>query len=63
MISLSDRQLKIVTTAAETIPTERRDIFLQRVAAMMQFRPRSDQDIADVCVLAAFGLARQGSAA
>ncbi len=40
MIGLTDSQLKIIMTAANTVPVERRDIFLQRVGAMLSMRHR-----------------------
>ena len=47
MIALSDRQMQVVTTAAANVPHEKRSLFLERLAALMQFRPRTDQDVAD----------------
>jgi hypothetical protein len=56
-IALSDSQLAIVSEAAATIDPERRDVFLQRVAAMLRIRRRfTDADVADVCKLALCGL-------
>jgi hypothetical protein len=58
MISLSDHQLKVVMAAAAGIDPDRRDVFLQRVAAMLKLRGRfSDADVADVAKLALTGLA------
>lgn len=57
MVSLTDPQLKIVMTAANAVPVERRDIFLQRVGAMLKVRGRfTDADVADVAKLAIAGL-------
>jgi hypothetical protein len=57
MIGLTDSQLKIIMTAANTVPVERRDIFLQRVGAMLSMRHRfSDTDVVDVTTLAIAGL-------
>ena len=56
-LALTDQQLAIVMPVATSIDSGRRDQFLRRVSAMMQFRPKTDQDLADVCALAAFGLA------
>ncbi|MGB8156030.1 MAG: hypothetical protein WCF34_06930 [Pseudolabrys sp.] len=40
-------------TAANAVPVERRDTFLQRVGAMLKLRYRfSDTDVADVAQLA-----------
>jgi hypothetical protein len=63
MLALTDQQLGIVMAVARTIDPGRRDQFLQRVNSMMKFRPRTDQDITDVCALAAFGLTQQGGGA
>jgi hypothetical protein len=57
MISLSDAQLQTVMQAAAGIDPERRDIFLQRCAAMLKLRGRfTDSDVADVTRLALCGL-------
>ena len=40
MIALTDPQLKIVMDAAIALAPERRDIFLQRVGAMLNMRGR-----------------------
>jgi hypothetical protein len=57
MVSLTDHQLAIVTDAARTMPVGRRDISLQRVAAMLRMRGRfTDADVADVARLAMAGL-------
>jgi hypothetical protein len=46
--------------AARGIDPERRDVFLQRVGAMLRFRGRfTDDDVADVAGLARCGLAHQ----
>jgi hypothetical protein len=55
VIGLTDIQLKIIMTAARAIPVEKRDIFLQRIAAMLALRSRgrfTDTDVADVAQLA-----------
>lgn len=36
MLSLSDHQLRIVMTASGSLPTEKRSMFLERVAARLQ---------------------------
>ena len=57
MVSLSDHQLKIVTTAANAVPVERRGIFLERFGAMLKLRGRfTDDDVSDVVALAARAL-------
>ena len=60
MVSLSDHQLKTVMDAAIALGPERRDIFLQRVGAMLNMRGRfSDGDVQDVVGLALCGLVHQ----
>jgi hypothetical protein len=57
MVSLSDRQLQLVMLSARTIEPERRDVFLQRIDAMLRMRHRfDDDDVIDVCGLASCGL-------
>jgi hypothetical protein len=46
MISVSDRQLRIVTAAADQLPVEARGTFLRRVVA--ELRGRQDFDDSDV---------------
>jgi hypothetical protein len=38
MVSLSDHQLEIVTTAASAVPVECRSVFLERPGAMLRMR-------------------------
>ncbi|MGC2587965.1 MAG: hypothetical protein WA445_17090 [Pseudolabrys sp.] len=53
MVGLSDPQLKIVMTAANAVPVERRSVFLERVGAMLKPRGRfSDDDVRQVAALA-----------
>jgi hypothetical protein len=57
MIGLTDYQLKIVMHAARLMPVEKRDLYLQRIAAMLALRGRfTDNDVDDVARLAACGL-------
>jgi hypothetical protein len=59
MIGLTDSQLQVVMRAARSISVEKRDIFLQRIAAMLALRGRgrfTDTDVADVAQLALAGL-------
>ena len=59
MIGLTNYQLKIVMNAARSIPVEKRDTFLQRIAAMLTVRGRghfNDADVADITTLAIAGL-------
>ena len=63
MIALTDHQLATVMDAAATIAPERRDIFLERVGAMLKVRGRfTDADVHDVTALALCGLVRTGTA-
>ncbi|MGB8124625.1 MAG: hypothetical protein WCF50_13095 [Pseudolabrys sp.] len=51
--------------AAAAVPIEKRDLYLQRLAAMLTMRGRghvSDADVADVAQLALTGLAHQPAA-
>jgi hypothetical protein len=60
VISLSDEQLDVVMTAARGLVLERRDIFLQRIGAMLKLRGRiDDSDICEVVQLALHGLVQQ----
>ena len=64
MVSLTDSQLATVTDTARIIPVERRDIFLQRVAAMLRMRGHfTDADVHDVARLALAGLAQTADSA
>jgi hypothetical protein len=48
MISLSDHQLSVVMSAAACLDFEKRDVFLQRVAALLRLQAGhcSDADVA-----------------
>jgi hypothetical protein len=66
MIGLTDTQLKIVMHAARSIPVEKRDTFLQRIAAMLALRGRgrfTDTDVTDVAQLALPGLIQTADSA
>jgi hypothetical protein len=56
MVSFSDRQIKIIRDAAKAVPFEKRGIYLERIVALMRFRPLTDQDVLDVVALAQAGL-------
>ena len=59
MLGLTDTQLATVMDAARTLPVEKRDLYLQRIAAMLTMRGRghiTDADVADVAKLALCGL-------
>ena len=64
MISLTNRQLQTVMNAARMLPVEKRDLYLQRIAAMLNMRGRrfSDDDLIEITRLAATGLAHQPAA-
>ena len=63
MISLSDSQLGLLMDTAKAIDPERRDVFLQRCAAMLRMRGRfTDGDVVEVTKLALTGLAQQPAA-
>jgi len=62
MFALTDSQLRIVMTAARAVQPDRRDLFLQRCAAMLKLRGRfDDHDAAKVAALAACGLIIQST--
>jgi hypothetical protein len=65
MIGLTDTQLGIIIGAARVLPVEKRDIFLQRIAAMLALCGHghfADSDVADVVRLATCGLTHQPAA-
>jgi hypothetical protein len=62
MLGLTDYQLKIVMAAARSVPVEKRDTYLQRIAAMLAMRGRgrfADTDVGEVAQLALAGLIQQ----
>ena len=66
MLGLTDNQLQIVTNAARILPVEKRDLYLQRLAAMLTLRGGgrfTDADVADVARLAMAGLVQTSTAA
>ena len=66
MMGLTDSQLaslQHVMDAARVLPVEKRDVYLQRVAAMLTRRGHiGDNDVQEVTKLALTGLARQPAA-
>ena len=42
MVSLTDSQLAAIMNAARLVPVEKRDTFLQRIAAMLALRVHAD---------------------
>ena len=64
MLGLTDNQLRVVMDAAHIVPIEKRDVYLQRIAAMLTMRGRGhfgDSDVADVARLALAGLVHQSA--
>ena len=65
MIGLTDTQLGTVMDAARTLPPEKRDLYLQRIAAMLTMRGRGhfgDHDVQEVTALALCGLVHTDAA-
>ena len=61
---MTDNQLRTVMDAAIALAPERRDIFLQRVGAMLRMRRRfTDDDVADVARLTLCGLIQTADSA
>ena len=59
MISLTDSQIAILKAVAAIVPVEKRDLLLQRTAALlalMKFRSRTDDDFRDAVIFASTGL-------
>ena len=66
MLGLTDNQLRTVMDAAAAVPIEKRDLYLQRIAAMLAIRGRgrfTDTDVADVAQLAMAGLIQSADSA
>ena len=62
MLGLTDNQLTTVMDMAGTLPVEKRDLYLQRIAAMLMMRGRghfNDSDVTEVARLALTRLAHQ----
>jgi hypothetical protein len=54
MLALSDSQLQTVMATAASIDPDRRDVYLQRVGAMLRVRHRfDDSDVNEISTLAA----------
>jgi hypothetical protein len=63
---LTDKQARIVRAAAASVPPEKRDVFLQRIAALLVMRGGrrfNDHDVAQAAQLAIAGLVQTPSAA
>jgi peptidoglycan/LPS O-acetylase OafA/YrhL len=66
MTDLTDTQLGTVMDMARTLPVEKRDLYLQRIAAMLSVRGRgrfNDADVADAAKLAMAALVQTPTAA
>jgi hypothetical protein len=61
MFALTDTQVKILKTVAQNVPVEKRGLLLERTAALMQFRPHSDESFREAVSLATVGLIQDGS--
>jgi hypothetical protein len=62
MLGLTDYQLGTVMDMARSLPVEKRDVYLRRIAAMLTMRGHGhfgDADVTDVVRLASCGLAQQ----
>jgi hypothetical protein len=63
VISLNDAQLKTVMAAAAQVPHEKRDMFLQRIAAILKLRGRfGDDDVGDAVKRALVGMIHENAA-
>ena len=64
MLALSDSQLQAIWHAAHGLPPEKRDIFLERMVAWLQFRGGRfiDRDLNDAVRLALRGLIQESAA-
>ena len=65
MLSLTDNQLRTVMDMARMLPVEKRDLYLQRIAAMLTMRGRGhfgDHDVQEVTALALCGLVHTDAA-
>jgi hypothetical protein len=64
MLALSDSQLRIVWAAADSLPVEKRGVFLERLVAQLQLRGSrvTTTDLEEVVRLALRGLVQQSAA-
>lgn len=65
MLGLSDHQLDVIMDSARVAPVEKRDVFLQRIGAMLTLRGRGhfgDSDVQEVAALALRGLVHPDAA-
>jgi len=56
---LTDAQVQILTTVAERVPLEKRNLLVERTAALMKFRWRNDESFREAVMLAAVGLVQR----
>jgi hypothetical protein len=64
MLALSDSQLRAVWTAADSLPVEKRGVFLGRLVAQLQLRGSrfTTTDLEDVVRSALSGLVQESAA-
>ena len=55
----TDEQVQILTEVAQRIPVEKRGLLLERTAALMQFRSRTNRDFEDAVTVASVDLIPQ----
>lgn len=55
----TDEQVQILTEVAQRIPVEKRGLLLERTAALIQFRLRTNRDFEDAVTLASVDLIPQ----
>src|SRR5262245_42613677 len=56
-LSLSDEHVQVVMTAVASLPTEKRDLFLRRVASLLHFRGGRRHGDTDVKIAVRLALA------
>jgi hypothetical protein len=56
-LSLSDEQMQVVMLAVASLPTEKRDLFLRRVASLLRFRGGRRHGDTDVTIAVRLALA------
>ena len=56
MMVLTDAQYETLRTMAAKLEPDKRDLLLQRTAAILKFRSRSDSDFREAVTLASVGL-------
>jgi hypothetical protein len=56
-LSLSDEQMQVVMLAVASLPTEKRDLFLRRIASLLRFRDGRRPSDTDVTIAARLALA------